>query len=303
MPIAQRRTLAFLVAMAAIPGVLRAADAHRWTVGPEDVTFEVTAADVRAWRGASSGPPAFSAAAIVADRKMAFFDSARERARSLAGQDPDDVGVGVSEGSVRIEVLSIVGPLLAYRDSSEDYAAGAAHPISGQRVVVRDLSRPEASPRLTDLFPEKQVVAALKADRWVRRFASADGEFARARTTVDLLATLNPSRARNWDSDEQDCTADVSFDDSFGTMFYFHHVEKDRVAVRIVVPPGSEWCNRAPGPVEIGILLPIPQGLRAQVEKAGRGEAGFLAANRAAFGALEYEGSWEAALKDMIPTP
>jgi hypothetical protein len=306
MRIARRHAPGFLVATLAIAGVLPAAETHRWTVRPEGVTFEVGPSDVRAWRGAASGPPAFSAAAIVADRRKQFLDYAREQARELAAEPAHAVGIGVSEESVTFEVLSIVGPLVAYRDSSEGYTAGAAHPTRGQLVIVRDLSRPAASPLLVDLFPEKHVVAALKADRWIRSLRNVDREdreFQEAATVAELLATLNPAGAQDWSSDEHDCRVDVSFDDSFGRMFYFHHVEKGRVAVRVLVPPGSEWCNRASGPMEIGLLLPIPDGLRRHVEKARRGEAGFLAAYRAPFGALKFEGNWDASLHDLIRQP
>jgi len=285
------------------PGAGPAAGVHRWTVEPEGVTFEVTASDLRAWKGPATGAPALSAAALVAEKKKAFDDYAREQARELEGSDPPSFGSSISDESVTFEVLSIVGPFLSYRETAGGYTAGTAHPTGYEIVTVRDVAHPDASPQLLDLFPEKPLVAALKADRWVRKFADPEGGFQRAATLAALLAALDPNAAQDDATEDHDCTLDVSFDDSFGKMFYFHHVEKDRIAVRILVPPGSEWCNRAEGPQEIGLLLPIPDTLRTHVAKAHRGEAGFLAANRKSFGPPTYEGSWEVDLQTLVRKP
>jgi hypothetical protein len=281
-----------------------AEDTRRWTVEPEGVTFEVTASDLRAWKGPATGAPSFSVAALLAEKKKEFDGYAQQQARDLEGPEPPEYGLAISDEAVTFEVLSIVGPMLSYRETCGGYTAGAAHPTGYQVVSVRDLARPDASLRVADLFQEKALVAALKADRWVRKFANPEGGFARAKTVEQLVASLDPNWAQeNEGGEEPDCALDVSFDDSFGRMFYFHHVEKDRVAVRILVPPGSEWCNRAGGPQEIGILLPIPESLRAPLGKAERGEAGFLAANRKAFGPPKYEGSWEVDIRTLVRKP
>lgn len=301
---AMRARALTVVAVLLTAPVVRAAESRRWTVEPEGVTFEATASDFRAWKGSTTGAPAFSAAALLAERKKEFDEYAQQQARELEGPDPPEYGLSVSDESVTFEVLSVVGTLLSYRDAGGGYTAGTAHPTGHTLVAVRDLARPDVSPTILDLFPEKQVVAALKADRWVRKFANPERGFDRAATLADLVAALDPDWAQgNATADDHDCTVDVSFDGSFGGMFYFHHVDKGRVAVRILVPPGSEWCNRANGPAEIGILLPIPDALRAHVGKAERGEAGFLAANRKAFGPLKYEGSWEVDIRDLVRKP
>lgn len=291
---------AMLVALL-LTGATHAAEPRRWTVAPEGVTFEVSASDLRAWKGPATGAPAFSVAALLAGTKKAFDDYAWEQARELEEPDPPSYGESTSYESVTFEVLSIVGPLLSYREASDGYTAGAAHPTRYEIVSVRDLARPDVSVQLLDLFPEKQLVAALKADRWVRKFANPEGGFQRASSLAELVGALDSSWAQENATDEDhDCSVDVSFDDSFGRMFYFHHVEKDRLAVRILVPPGSEWCNRANGPQEIGVLLPIPDALRAHVGKAQRGEAGFLAASRNAFGPPTYKGSWEVDIRTLV---
>ena len=292
---------AALASLLLVPGIAQAADARRWTVEPEGVTFEAAASDFRAWKGAATGAPAFSVAALLAQRKKEFDDYAQEQAREREGPDPPQYGLSISDETVTFEVLSAVGPILSYREMSGGYTAGTAHPTGYTLVGVRDLSRADASPRLLDLFPEKQVVAALKADRWIRKFANPEGGFARATSVAELVAALDPDWAQeNVTGDEPDCSLDVSFGEGFGGMFYFHHVEKGRLAVRILVAPGSEWCNRLAQTQEVGVLLPIPDALRAHVAKAERGEAGFLAANRKAFGPLKYEGSWEVDIQTLV---
>jgi hypothetical protein len=302
MPICIR--LAAVVILLLPSGVAHAGEARRWTVEPEGVTFEATASDFRAWKGPATGAPAFSVAALLAKRKKEFDDYAQEQARELEGPDPPEYGLSVSDETVTFEVLSVVGPILSYREMSGGYTAGTAHPTGYERLGTRDLSRADASPRLLDLFPEKQVVAALKADRWLRKFANPERGFARATSVAELVAALDPDWAQeNATGDEPECSLDVSFGDGFGGTFYFHHVEKDRLAVRIPVAPGSEWCNRLALRQEVGLLLPIPDALRVHVARAERGEAGFLAANRKAFGPLKYEGAWEVDIKDLVRRP
>ena len=185
-------------------------------------------------KGPTTGAPAFSVSALLAQRKKEFDDYAQEQARELEGPTRRRHGLSISDETVTFEVLSAVGPILSYREMSGGYTAGTAHPTGYTLVGVRDLVRAAASPRLLDLFPEKQVVAALKADRWVRKFANPEGGFARATSVAELVAALDPDWAQeNATGNEPDCSLDVSFGEGFGGMFYFHHVEKGRLAVRI----------------------------------------------------------------------
>jgi hypothetical protein len=206
--------------------------------------------------------------------------------------------------AVTFEVLSIVGPLVSYRESGGGYAPGAAHPSGYDVLTVRDVRRTGATPSLLDYFPEAAIVAALKSDRWVRKFASPDSGFESATSLKDLLDALDPEWAQgNAEAGDHDCSVDVSFDERIFKHFSFHHVEKDRVAVRIAVPPGSEWCNRVGGPQQIGLLLPIPAALRAHVLGAQRGEAGFLAANRKAAGSPSFSDHWEVDVRTLARKP
>lgn len=85
------------------------------------------------------------------------------------------------------------------------------------------------------------------------------------------------------------------FSDDMFQQFFFDHVEKGRVAVRIVVGPRDEWCTRLGGGQQIGLLLPIPDGLRADLLRAQRSEAGCLAAHRPA----SYSARWEVDIRTL----
>jgi hypothetical protein len=200
-----------------------------------------------------------------------------------------------------LDVLSIVGPLLVYRESGYDDTPGAAHPTRYEGLHVVDLRRKDAKPSLLDFFTEKQLVAALKADPWIRKFDNGEGDFKRAATLDDLVAALDRSYAQG-KAEEGDCRFDVAFgSDTLVQQFYFHRVIGDTVAVRIFVDPGSEWCNRASGGQTIGLLMPMPASLRADLLKAQSGEAGLLAANAKAAGA-SYAQEWKVDVVEMAET-
>jgi hypothetical protein len=71
------------------------------------------------------------------------------------------------------------------------------------------------------------------------------------------------------------------------------------VAVRIAVAPGSEWCNRAKGGEQIGLLLPIPEALRDALLAAQSGAAGFVASGRSRAGSPSWTERWEVDVKEL----
>lgn len=280
-------------------GSVLAAGPRTWKA--DGVTFELTPSELRAWTGAVTGPPAFSTAALLASEKREFDDYAKELARGLEGPGAPQYGDYTFDQSVTFDVLSIVGPLVSMRESGGGYAPGAARPSGYHVLRVHDVLRRGATPSLLEYFSEKQLVAALKADPFVRTFGNPEKGFARAASLEELVAALDPDWAReNSDDPGGDCGFEVSFDASMVRQFYFHHVEKNRVAVRIALAPGNEWCNRTGGRIELGLLLPIPPALSDHFLRAGRGEAGFLAGNRQAAGSPSYSDHWEVDIRTLV---
>lgn len=294
-----------LLLATALTSASEAADSRTWTVQPEGATFEVSASDVRGWRGPATGAPDFSAAALVAAEKKRFDDAAKELGEERARSDRPVMGDGRMDGGVTVEVLSVVGSLVSYRQAGHSYTPGAAHPIGYDSLNVVDLRRMDAPPSLLDYFTEAQLVAALKADPWIRKFADPERGFRQARTLEALLESLNPGWAQEnaTHGQDHDCRYDVSFSGGILKTFFFHHVEKNRVAVRIAVPAGSGWCDRAGGPQQAGVLLPIPESLRAHLAGAQTGRAGFLAANRQASGVPTFNEEWEVDVDDRDAKP
>ena len=257
---------------------------------------------LRAWKGAASGPPAFSTSALLAAEKKEFDAYAQELARGLAGPDAPTYADYTFAQSVTFEVLSVVGPLVSLAESGGGDTPGAAHPSGYHVLRTRDVLRKDATPSLLDFFSEKDVVAALKADPFVRKFGNPEKGFARAASLKDLLAALDRDWAReNSEAPASDCGFEVSFDASMVEQFYFHHLEKGRVAVRVALAPANEWCNRIGGRTELGLLLPIPDALRGDLLEAQSGEAGFLAANRKAAGSPSFSDSWQVDIRTLVP--
>lgn len=293
-------TLAAVLAVISYGSSAAGAERRIWRVEPQGITFEQTASDLRAWSGDPSGAPVFSISALLAAEKKKFDEHAQELAQALAGPDPPRYGEATYDQAVTFEVLSIVGPLMTYRESGEGYEPGTAHPTRYEVLHVLDLARPRAKPSLLDYFSETQMVAALKADPWIRKFANPERGFRRAATLQELVDALDPEWAQE-KAEPGDCAFDVSFGrGGLVEQFYFHHLARDRVAVRIEVAPGSEWCNRVQGTQEVGLLLPIPARLREALLKAQSGQAGFLAANRAAGGAPTYSESLEVDVRTLV---
>ena len=301
----QNYRAAVVLALALGPVSAAGAERRTWKVDPPGVTFEVTASDLRAWTGETTAAPAFSVAALLAAEKKEFDAYAKELAQGLAGPDAPSYADYTMASSVTIEILSIVGTLVSYRESGGGDTPGAAHPSGYDVLRVRDVLRPEATPSLLDLYPEAQIVKALKADPFVRKFGNPEKGFARAASLEGLVAALDRDWARENSEDSEDseneCGFEVSFDPSMVRSFFFHHVEKDRVAVRMPIAPANEWCNRTAGPQQIGLLLPIPANLRDPLLQAQGGKAGLLAADRKAAGSPSYSDSWEVDIRTLIP--
>jgi hypothetical protein len=293
-------TALLILAGALAPSRSPAAQRRTWKVQRAGVTFEMTPSDLRAWTGDPAAPPALSMAALLAAEKKEFDGYAQELAQALTGPEPPTYGEPVMDETMTFDVLSIVGTLVTYRESAGGYTPGTAHPTRYDVLHVVDLGRRGAKPTLLDFYPEKQLVQALKADPWIRKFANPEGEFAKAATLEELVQALDPEWAQE-NAEGGDCAFDVSFHTDMVEHFFFDHVSKDKVAVRIAVPPGSEWCNRAAGGQQIGLLLPIPERLREDLLAAHRVDSGFLAGNRKAAGTTSFSAHWEVDVRTLVP--
>lgn len=192
-----------------------------------------------------------------------------------------------------VEVVSIVGPIVSYKFQSNYYSFGAAHPSGRTWYRNLDVTRDNDPASLLDYFDRADIFSALKNDSVVQRICQAQGREADEFQSLDELLEF-----LKWHPDEESC----AYFDGMESLkwFAFHHLDGDRVAVRLGLPAGYEFCrDKMP---QIGLLLPIPDQLHAALNQADQGTEGFLVHNRptALRGkplAFEWTFSWEAYFK------
>lgn len=182
-------------------------------------------------------------------------------------------------------VLSIVGPLLALEDNQYS-DCGGAHPTTELRFTLIDLARrgevvyrydqtfldadldkPNRIARLSEHFPETAILDALLADRVIKQALTKAG-VSTPRTLLDLPAVFAKDDYLLSDSE-------LSLRPDFLTRVAFHHLEDDRVAVRLNLP-SIAFAYRSK---QIGLLLPVPPALKQPLALAATGQEGFLMSN------------------------
>lgn len=180
-------------------------------------------------------------------------------------------------------LLSVVGSLVNFKD---DYYVdcGGAHPAIYSRFTAVelanrsapvysgnnqedgplhvDLTRSTRAVKLTDYFPESEVLDALSGDPLIKTVL-----FGRPTSIEQFNKSL---------ADKKLIIASCSFhlNLDFLTRFVFHHVEDMRVAVRISLSPVGSACQTQMA--QLGLLLPIPEKLRDSFALAVLRKEGFL---------------------------
>ncbi len=167
---------------------------------------------------------------------------------------------------IKAKPLSLVGSVLSLR--RDDYWDGGAHPSGAIEYYALDPTRLRARLTLTDLFPDRDVVRALWADPIVRRSLTKAGVQSPPATAAALERKLEDQSFGGEEGSK------YGYGKDFLKGFSFHHLEGDRVAVRLCVSWYTEIYRF--NSTEIGILLPIPARLRAAFQSAAAGREGFL---------------------------
>jgi hypothetical protein len=184
--------------------------------------------------------------------------------QALFPSKPDMEGLTAYETTVR--PLSLVGSLLSFR--RDDYWSGGAHPSGDISYTTVDAARPKRRVKLTELFPDAAVRDALWKDAVVRRVLGKVGVTTAPAAAAALVKKLELQTFGGEEGFKYGFRAD------FLEGFAFHHLEGDRVAVRLCVPWGTEIFRFQS--TEIGLLLQVPTSLRSSLQRAARGEEGFL---------------------------
>jgi len=180
-------------------------------------------------------------------------------------------------------ILSVVGSIVTIEEHFFASLALEAHPWGESRFTTLDLSRPGginyrnvsqdlninlSKPgkvaKLTDYFNESDILKGLLADPVIKEFIKNTGLNPRT------LKALVKSMSGQFMISERYC---CSMADDLLTRFAFHHIEGDRVAVKIGIS-GAGPCRESN--TRIGLLLPIPESLRNALKLAEVKEEGFL---------------------------
>lgn len=262
-------SVVMMALLAAAPAPAPKASPLTWKVTGTDVTFEMSPKDLRALR---DGKEVFG----LQSRKKDFLAN--------LVSDPEDTpnppDTSDWEAAQSYTVLSVVGPWVSYEDNSGGFTGGALY--ADRIYVTEDVTKDKAlgAFNLLDVFPEKDVLKALKADAFVKQHVDDEEAFKKARTVEALLGSLMPGG---------DCVGFQS--DNVKRSVAFHHVEGNKVAVRIAFGYERPVCRGKM--FEVGVLLPIPASLRPALERARTRQEGFLMKDAKRVKAPTVDFEWE----------
>jgi hypothetical protein len=251
----------------------------------------VNQADRTIWTGRSGGYALrWSTAEIKASSARTPTD-VRFSAKAIAGKAFNEykaIMTSIEEPSVpqctyerTFTLLAVVGSIITLRDNYYSSCTGEAHPAGETRLLALDLAKPGGVRydeemhidinhpgqviKLTDLFPEADIVQALLADPFVRKNMLDPAIKSPPKTLAEFLNSLAITNS------EEVC---LTIDDDWLTRFAFHHIENGKVAVRLGFSGLGPCRDRL---TEIGLLLPIPTSLKQPLALAAGNKEGFLA--------------------------
>ncbi len=223
-----------------------------------------------AGEGWSSDPP-FSAEEMVQEK----YDQ-EVAARQTQGK---------CEAESVFGLLSVVGPLLSFKECRSITCLGDAHPSQRCRLTTVNLGKPEKRPpgavpaeprpkksvkisRLTDFFAETDILQALLGDELIQQSLQKKHLNKAPATLVDFSQTLAGAPL-----EIAGCSFSLSED--FLTQFAFYRLEQDRVLVLLGLPASRDACRDRLAFAHL--LLPVPSALKEALAQAVSGEAGFMA--------------------------
>jgi hypothetical protein len=165
------------------------------------------------------------------------------------------------EASARVK--SVVGGIMSLQYSCYYDVPGAAHPGGETRFAAINVAKPEQPVKLTDMFPESDVLKALLADPQVKGLLKQHGMKQPPKSLEALFQTLEFATIGTKNHA-------YTFSQDVLSQFAIHHVEGNQAFVRLGMPSASGADRYAFG--QLGLKLPIPAALRpafAQAQKAG----------------------------------
>jgi len=152
-------------------------------------------------------------------------------------------------------LLSVVGSIITISDTEYTSCKTMAHPSVDHNFRVIDLAKSAQAVKLTDLFLESDILAALLNDKILK--LSLKGKTPTSLT--ELFDVLEWSEIVI-----KDCTYTLPID--FLSQFAFHHVTARQVAIRLHLQPMAHVCESKNA--QLGFYLPIPATLRMPLNRA-----------------------------------
>ncbi|HZS05294.1 MAG TPA: hypothetical protein VFD58_10710 [Blastocatellia bacterium] len=184
-------------------------------------------------------------------------------------------------------LLSAVGTLVSFQDVDSPYCGGLHAGYSVRFTTIDlakqgevpfdqgegvgdldiDLTNPGRVIKLTDYFAEQDILRALLADRFIQKVLADSGVKVAPPGLAELQKAFAAAVERGY--------IDFQLRPDFLTRFVFHHIEGDKVAVRIGLPPfgGAGYHGKHK---QLGVLLPIPPLLQQPLALAATRQQGFL---------------------------
>ena len=163
-------------------------------------------------------------------------------------------------------ILSVVGSIVSFQDHHFISFKHEAHPAGETRLTAIDFARSGEGVQLTEFFSEPVILHALLADPLIEEALRNAGNPDTPKTLSELIARTSPGVF----GFKGFC---YSISDDLLTRFAFHHIEGNKVAVRIGLS-GAGPCREAF--TQLGLLLPIPDALKGALALAESGKEGFL---------------------------
>ncbi|HEY9717227.1 MAG TPA: hypothetical protein V6C69_07155 [Trichormus sp.] len=167
-------------------------------------------------------------------------------------------------------LLSLVGSIMSYADTTSGNSQDQ-HPLGETDYIAINLRKGGMLAKLTDIFLPEDLYKALMGDKVIQKALEKTGaeptDLAQLQDAFGSglsVAIADPQKG------EPLC---FTINSEFLNRFAFHHIDSDKVWVRIGLP-GNEDCRGEL--TEIGITLPLPQSLQDELAAADQGNEGIL---------------------------
>lgn len=177
--------------------------------------------------------------------------------------------------STNTQVLSRVGPYVSKEIDVNTKCAGGTHPSDSHEFRTIDSTAGGKSLNLTDLFKKEDIYDALMNDKIVQSALSS--VHAHPKNFEELQKTLNIDDGLGigvYQERPGKDPVDIYLNNHILSNFAFHHMDGNKVAVRLLPDFGSEAARNKM--TQLGIDLPIPAGMEDAFANASGGNGGFL---------------------------